>query len=262
MLTAGTTGLGAVDPIDEALALRERYGVRLHVDAAYGGFFALLAAGRPRRPAAVRARSRECDSRRRRPAQARAAALRLRRGAVRATRRVGRLYRHDSPYTYFTSDELHLGEITLECSRAGAAAAALWLTLRLLPLEPGEGLGAVLRRRRARGAARGRLCSRTSDELTLHPEPELDIVTLLPAPPSVAGRGGRRVSARAARRDGRRGRGVPVSTLRVAADALARAPAARRGRRPAAVLRSVLMKPEHEAAVPWLHERLRALAAR
>ena len=24
-------------------ALRERYGVRLHVDAAYGGFFALLA---------------------------------------------------------------------------------------------------------------------------------------------------------------------------------------------------------------------------
>ena len=28
--------------IDEALALRERYGVRLHVDAAYGGFFTLL----------------------------------------------------------------------------------------------------------------------------------------------------------------------------------------------------------------------------
>ena len=43
---------------------------------------------------------------------------------------VGRLYLHDSPYTYFTSDELHLGEISLECSRAGAAAAALWLTLR------------------------------------------------------------------------------------------------------------------------------------
>src|SRR6185436_2957634 len=37
---------------------------------------------------------------------------------------VGRLYSHDSPYTYFTSDELHLGEISLECSRAGAAAAA------------------------------------------------------------------------------------------------------------------------------------------
>src|SRR4029450_7713344 len=43
VLTAGTTGLGAVDPIAEALALRGRYGCRLHVDAAYGGFFALLA---------------------------------------------------------------------------------------------------------------------------------------------------------------------------------------------------------------------------
>ena len=44
---------------------------------------------------------------------------------------VGRFYRHDSPYTYFTSDELHLGEISLECSRAGAAAVALWATQRL-----------------------------------------------------------------------------------------------------------------------------------
>ncbi|HYJ73146.1 MAG TPA: aminotransferase class I/II-fold pyridoxal phosphate-dependent enzyme, partial [Actinomycetota bacterium] len=43
VLTAGTTGLGAVDPIAEALALRDRYGCRLHVDAAYGGFFTLLA---------------------------------------------------------------------------------------------------------------------------------------------------------------------------------------------------------------------------
>ena len=57
---------------------------------------------------------------------------------------VARHYLHDSPYTYFTSDELHLGEISLECSRAGAAAAALWLTLRLLPLTA-DGLGAVLR---------------------------------------------------------------------------------------------------------------------
>ena len=43
VLTAGTTGVGAVDPIHEALAWRERYGVRIHVDAAYGGFFTLLA---------------------------------------------------------------------------------------------------------------------------------------------------------------------------------------------------------------------------
>jgi hypothetical protein len=50
---------------------------------------------------------------------------------------VGRFYKHDSPYTYFTSNELHLGEISLECSRAGAAAVALWATQRLLPLVPG-----------------------------------------------------------------------------------------------------------------------------
>ena len=43
VLTAGTTGVGAVDEIHAALASRERYGVRLHVDAAYGGFFTLLA---------------------------------------------------------------------------------------------------------------------------------------------------------------------------------------------------------------------------
>jgi hypothetical protein len=50
---------------------------------------------------------------------------------------VGKFYKHDSPYTYFTSDELHLGEISLECSRAGASAVALWATHRLLPLVAG-----------------------------------------------------------------------------------------------------------------------------
>ena len=50
---------------------------------------------------------------------------------------VGRFYKHDSPYTYFTSKQLHLGEISLECSRAGAAAVALWATQQLLPLTPG-----------------------------------------------------------------------------------------------------------------------------
>ena len=57
-----------------------------------------------------------------------------------ATRRWRGHYLHDSPYTYFTSDELHLGEISLECSRAGAAAGALWLTLQLLPLSAEDGL--------------------------------------------------------------------------------------------------------------------------
>src|SRR5213079_2945113 len=50
---------------------------------------------------------------------------------------VGKLYKHESPYTYFSSAELHLGEISLECSRPGAAAAAVWATQKLLPLEHG-----------------------------------------------------------------------------------------------------------------------------
>ena len=72
---------------------------------------------------------------------------------------VGRLYAHDSPYTYFTSDALHLGEISLECSRAGAAAAALWTTFRALPLTR-AGLGTHLAA--ARGAALD-LAARTGD---------------------------------------------------------------------------------------------------
>jgi len=50
---------------------------------------------------------------------------------------VGRYYKHDSPYTYFSSAELHLGEISLECSRAGAAAVGLWATQKLFPLLKG-----------------------------------------------------------------------------------------------------------------------------
>src|SRR5256885_3998399 len=51
---------------------------------------------------------------------------------------VGRLYKHDSPYTYFSSAELHLGEISLECSRPGASPPALWATHVLLPLKKGR----------------------------------------------------------------------------------------------------------------------------
>ena len=237
VLTAGTTGLGAVDRIDEALALRERYGVRIHVDAAYGGFFTLLDDAPGRRLRAIGA----ARLRRRRPAQARPAALRLRRRAV-PRPGVGRLYKHDSPYTYFTSDDLHLGEISLECSRAGAAAAALWLTLRAVDLAPILAGGAP---RRAR--LRRRL--RASEILRLHLEPELDIVTYLPPAAALS-----EIDAASAAilRAGMADPDDPVylSTLRVDAAHLARhgleadATAAR-------ILRSVLMKPEHEA-----HHRL------
>ena len=42
VVTLGTTAIGAVDPLDEILALRSTYGFRVHVDAAYGGYFRLI----------------------------------------------------------------------------------------------------------------------------------------------------------------------------------------------------------------------------
>lgn len=41
--TAGTTGLGAVDQVQGVVALAREHGARVHVDAAHGGFFTLLA---------------------------------------------------------------------------------------------------------------------------------------------------------------------------------------------------------------------------
>jgi aromatic-L-amino-acid/L-tryptophan decarboxylase len=43
--TAGTTDVGAVDPLDTIGAIARREGCWYHVDAAYGGFFALTEAG-------------------------------------------------------------------------------------------------------------------------------------------------------------------------------------------------------------------------
>ncbi len=178
VLTAGTTGLGAIDPIHEALAFRERYGVRLHVDAAYGGFFTLIADDSPDGvPSAPWRAIAECDSvvidPHKHGLQPYGCGAVLFRDPT-----VGRFYQHDSPYTYFTSDEMHLGEISLECSRAGAAAAALWLTFRLLPPTP-DGLGAVLRPGR-RAALHWAELLATSPQLALYQAPELDIVTYLP----------------------------------------------------------------------------------
>ncbi|MCP5091823.1 MAG: aminotransferase class I/II-fold pyridoxal phosphate-dependent enzyme, partial [Gammaproteobacteria bacterium] len=39
--TMGNTGLGAVDPLPDIVALQSRYDFRIHADAAYGGYFSL-----------------------------------------------------------------------------------------------------------------------------------------------------------------------------------------------------------------------------
>jgi len=261
--TAGTTGLGAIDPVHEVLAVARRHGVRVHVDAAYGGFFTLLAGAGDRvglDPAPWQAIA-ECDSVVIDPHKHGLQPYGC--GAVLFTDPgVGRFYAHDSPYTYFTSRELHLGEISLECSRAGAAAAALWLTLRLLPLRAGEGgLGPVLAACRGAALDWADLLG-SSEVLEVYQAPQLDIVSYFPVtvPASMAAID--EVSARIMA-DGMNDpeRPVFVSTLSVTADAFARRhPEVTGDRDRARILRSVLMKPEAEPQVPWLHSRLEQLA--
>ena len=261
--TAGTTGLGAVDPVHEILAVARRHGVRVHVDAAYGGFFTLLAGLDDRAgldPAPWRAIS-ECDSvvvdPHKHGLQPYGCGAVLFRDAS-----VGRFYLHDSPYTYFTSGELHLGEISLECSRAGAAAAALWLTFRLLPPEPGA-LGQVLAGGRRAALDWSELIA-ASGCLELYQQPELDIVSYFAATDPRSLSAIDRASARMLA-DGMADKADPVflSTLRVpAGDFARRHPAVDPDADGARILRSVLMKPEASSHVAALHARVEQLARR
>ncbi len=171
--TLGTTAAGAVDPLPEILALRRRYGFRLHVDAAYGGYFVLADnLGEEAREAF------ECMG------EADSIAIDPHKHGLQPygcgcvvfrDPSVGGVYRHESPYTYFTSDELHLGEISLECSRPGAAAAALWATHRLLPpVRGGQFAGDLASCRQAALDLFKVLAS--SDRFVPLFEPQLDIV--------------------------------------------------------------------------------------
>src|SRR5947208_15928076 len=172
--TLGTTSLGAVDDVGAIADLCAEHGARLHVDAAYGGFFALLAdGGDPGVAAAPFAAIARADSIVVDPHKHGLQPYVC--GCVLfADPGVGRLYAHESPYTYFTSGDLHLGEISLECSRAGAAAAALWATFRALPLDR-DGLGRHLAA--ARRAALEAAAALGEDPRTaLVVEPDTDIV--------------------------------------------------------------------------------------
>lgn len=260
VVTTGTTGLGAVDPVHEVLALARRYGARVHVDAAYGGFYAIL--GRAGTggvdPAPWRAIA-GCDSVVVDPHKQGLQPYGC--GAVLfPDPRAGRHFAHDSPYTYFTDADLHLGEISLECSRAGAAAAALWLTLQLLPLTP-DGFGRILAANR-RAALRWADLLAASGELELYQRPDLDIVTYFPA---AAGGSLSSIDAASERllREGMTAESDPVflSVLRADADAFVRRhPRVVRDAEAARVIRSVLIKPEFEHYLPALHARVAQLA--
>lgn len=171
--TLGTTAAGAVDPLAAILPLAARHGARVHVDAAYAGYFTL--AGNLERGARhafdciAEADSVVVDPHKHGLQPYGCGCVLFRDPSV------GRFYRHDSPYTYFSSGDLHLGEISLECSRAGAAAVALWTTMRMLPLERG---GAFAQALEAGREAALRLHAALAADARFAPlfTPELDIV--------------------------------------------------------------------------------------
>lgn len=178
VVTMGTTATGSVDPLPEVLALREKYNFRIHADAAYGGYFTLADnLDEPARRAFDRMG--EVDSivvdPHKHGLQPYGCGCVLFRDPS-----AGRFYRHDSPYTYFSSSELHLGEITLECSRAGASAVALWATMRLLPLLPGKEFARGLEEGRKAGLALAEKI-RADSRFLFSFSPDLDIVVWAPA---------------------------------------------------------------------------------
>lgn len=263
VMTAGTTALGAVDRIDEAVQLWGDYDFRIHVDAAYGGFFRLLAdedVTLGASAAAFRAVA-ECDSividPHKHGLQPYGCGAVLFRDPA-----VGRFYKHDSPYTYFTSNELHLGEISLECSRAGAAAAALWTTLQCFPLQAQAGLGQVLRKTRQAALAWAKLIEER-EQLRLVLPPTLDIVNFY------ATTKGQQVSAISGlthrvfaglMNDNRHP--IYLAKFNAQPKLLQRHQDLIWDEQMLTVFRSVLMRPEHLAYVPTLHERVLAELAR
>jgi glutamate/tyrosine decarboxylase-like PLP-dependent enzyme len=275
VVTLGSTAIGAVDPLDEVLALRERYGFRVHVDGAYGGYFRLIseALAEPARRAFAaisQADSIVIDPHKHGLQPYGCGCILFRDPSV------GRFYKHDSPYTYFTSTQLHLhpseqkslaggpvhlGEISLECSRA--AAVALWATQQLLPLVPGGEF--------ARGLAHGRAAALNLDRRLWEDRtgrfqplaagaPELDIVVwkLKAENPERASELAQRVFDACAARDLHLALvQLPLKWFEPAVGFEPESHAAK-GAGLVTCLRSVLMKPEHEAWLDRIWERLTA----
>jgi glutamate/tyrosine decarboxylase-like PLP-dependent enzyme len=248
--TMGTTATGSVDPLPDILALRAKRGFRIHADAAYGGYF-VLAGNLGAEAEAAFARIGEADSividPHKHGLQPYGCGCVLFRDPG-----VGRLYKHDSPYTYFSSAELHLGEISLECSRPGASAAALWATQRLLPLRKSGEF--------ARGLESGRKAALALFEklrgdkrfVTAFP-PELDILVFAPRAANVSEASSltRRIFRAAARRNLH----LAVAELPVQFWAASLGDM-KRDRETLTCLRSVLMKPEHLDWVPRIWKLL------
>jgi len=173
VVTLGTTGVGAVDPLDAVLLLRQKYDFRIHVDAAYGGYFQIASQLESKSRKAFdeieNADSIVIDPHKHGLQPYGCGCVLFRDPSV------GTLYQHESPYTYFSSGDLHLGEISLECSRPGATAVALWATQQLLPMVHGGEFSEMLDKSLLAARALHDKIAASKKFRTLLP-PELDII--------------------------------------------------------------------------------------
>ena len=252
VVTIGNTGLGVVDPLPGILALREKFDFRIHADAAYGGYFGL---------------AEELDTGTREVfdvlGDVDSIVIDPHKHGLQPygcgcvlfkDPSVGALYKHDSPYTYFSSGDLHLGEITLECSRPGASAVALWATQRLLPPVPGGDFAISLDGclRAARKFWRGLDAGTTFTPLM---QPELDIVVYAvnASTTSESAQRARMVFEEAARRH------LHLALIELPSDFVNKyAPEITVDSDTVTCLRSVLMKPEQE---DWIDRLITLLEA-
>jgi tyrosine decarboxylase / aspartate 1-decarboxylase len=256
VVTMGTTATGSVDPLGQILELSRKYGFRVHVDAAYGGYF-LLARNLGADAIAAFQNIAAADSividPHKHGLQPYGCGCVLFRDPA-----IGKLYQHDSPYTYFSSPELHLGEISLECSRPGASAVALWATQRLLPLQRGGEFATALEEsRRAALLFYEKLLG--SDHFLAAFAPELDIVVFVPRATSVSKMS--HASARIFEACRKRGLHLALAELPVKFFA-SHFGSVEIDRQTVRSLRCVLMKPEHAEWVPRIWDVLADVAHR
>ncbi len=246
VVTLGTTATGSVDPLDKIVELREKFGFRIHVDAAYGGYFKIgstLSTEIDLSFDCINVADSIVIDPHKHGLQPYGCGCVLFRDPS-----VGRFYKHDSPYTYFSSKELHLGEISLECSRAGASAVALWATQQLLPMHTSGAFAADLDRCRMAAVALYEHLIRNKQWLTAFP-PQLDIVVWTMPGESVkkSSEASQAVFEEAAKR------GLHLATVRLPVRYFPEGSWTHViAGEEVICLRSVLMKPEHQAWLPTI----------
>ena len=253
--TMGNTGLGAVDSLPAILDLAKTHGVRVHADAAYGGYFGLCSNLRDATRAAfdklVDVDSIVVDPHKHGLQPYGCGCVLFK------DPEVGRFYKHDSPFTYFSSAELHLGEISLECSRPGAAAVALWATQKLFPLKEGGQFAQWLDQ--GIDAARNfwdRLNSSEHYQPLMRPELDIVVYAAVANSASAATKHAREVFARAAEQELHLAMmDLPIELVKTYL------PDIRADAETVTCLRSVLMKPEHREWLDRIMQLLETSAA-